>query len=107
MGCCSHSIHRRQFTVSCYHQNGLYSLSDAPLLFTKKGCVYNKFQSKLSVYPDQNGINFSQIYDTPPFPFPLLQSHAQAKGDPSALASIHRFPLLSGDLVSAGEGGEA
>jgi len=39
--------------------------------------------------------------------FPLLQERAAAAGDFSAPAPIRRFPLLSGVLVGAGEGGGA
>jgi hypothetical protein len=42
-----------------------------------------------------------------PVSFPLLQSRARAGRRSSAPASIHHFPLLSGVLVGAGEGGEA
>ena len=59
MGCCSHSINGRQFTISCFLQNSFYSLSEALILLaTKKGCVYNRLEPKFCVYPVQYGINF-------------------------------------------------
>ena len=42
-------------------------------------------------------------------PFPLATVGAEAKGDflaPCPRPRFARFPLLSGDLVAAGEGGE-
>jgi hypothetical protein len=62
-----------------------------------KGLIRNSFQSCASPLNKKRNID----------PFPCYSSELRRKVIPSALVSIRRFPLLSGDLAGVREGGEA